>query len=110
MDEPLKYYFDEDVRRGGAVANELRRRGINVLTTPEAARASQRVPDDDQLEFASQNDRVIVTQDRRFIPTPPHRGMIVMRSVPFQEYADFLELVARVYSTEEMENQVIYFS
>lgn len=110
MDEPLKYYLDEDVRRCHAVAIELRRRGIDVLSTSEAGRASQQIPDDNQLAFAATAGRVLVTQDRRFAPNSPHNGVTVMPSIAFNDYVDFLELVAHVYGTEEIRDQVIYFS
>ena len=110
MGDQLRFFFDEDVRRSRAVADELRLRGIDALTTAEARRASLRLPDSDQLSFAAANDRVLVTQDRRLVPGIPHKGAVVMRSIGVKDYADFLELVARVYSAGEIENQVIYFS
>ncbi len=79
MAESLRYYLDEDIHRGREVADALRRRGIDVVTTAEAGRASQRISDSDQLEFATQHSRVLVTQDVRLQPTYPHAGVIIMQ-------------------------------
>ena len=48
-----------------AVAGGLRRRGMDVLTTGEAGRLS--TTDIDQLEFATQQGRILFTQDDDFL-------------------------------------------
>jgi hypothetical protein len=55
-----RVYLDEDVY--AAVAAGLRRRGFDVLTTVEASRSG--AGDDDQLRFAAEQERVIVTFNR----------------------------------------------
>jgi extradiol dioxygenase family protein len=56
--------------------------GHDVLTVREAGKANQRIPDDEVLAFATENERAIVTQNRRdFIRLhrlqPNHAGIIV---------------------------------
>lgn len=55
----IKFYLDENV--ANAVANGLRHRNINVLTTPEAGNIG--ADDKTQLQFALSEERVMVTQD-----------------------------------------------
>lgn len=45
--QPIRYYFDEHVRR--AIALYLRKYGIDVLTAGEAGRADQSISDDAQV-------------------------------------------------------------
>jgi hypothetical protein len=53
----------------------------------------------------------MVTQDLRFSPPAPHAGMIVVqRAVGIGDYIDFLEAVARIYTSEEMQNLVLYYN
>ncbi|HKQ77253.1 MAG TPA: DUF5615 family PIN-like protein [Blastocatellia bacterium] len=57
--ERIKFYFDEHVPQ--AVADGLRRRGVDVLIVHAAGRRG--LSDDEQLAFASQQGRVLVTMD-----------------------------------------------
>jgi uncharacterized protein with PIN domain len=61
--EAVRFYLDEHVPR--AVAQGLRRRGIDVLTVQEAGMAG--ADDERHLTFALQEGRVIVTQDADFL-------------------------------------------
>jgi len=53
----VRYYLDEHI--DPAIADGLRRRGIDVETTIESGHAQ--APDIEQLEFARSENRVIVT-------------------------------------------------
>ena len=53
----MKFYFDEHIPK--AVAEGLRRRGIDVLTVREAERVGD--PDRKQLTFAAMKRRILVT-------------------------------------------------
>src|SRR2546423_7320718 len=59
---PVALYMDVHVRR--AVTEQLRHRGVDVLTAVEDGR--RRLPDDQLLERARTLNRVLVTQDIRF--------------------------------------------
>ncbi len=63
MAEKIRFHLDENV--SNAVAEGLRRRGVDVTTTPEEALIS--VTDLVQLEFALVQKRVIFTQDTDFL-------------------------------------------
>jgi predicted nuclease of predicted toxin-antitoxin system len=76
----MKLYADEQYPY--PVVKYLRELGHDVLTVQEAGQASQRIPDDEVLAFATEKDRVVVTQNRRdFIQLhrlqPNHAGIIV---------------------------------
>ena len=63
MAEKIKFHLDENV--ANAIAQGLKRRGIDVTTTPE--RSLIGVSDEVQLKFARSRSRVIFTQDTDFL-------------------------------------------
>ncbi len=63
MSNNIKFQTDEHIP--SAVIIGLRRRGIDVLSTPQAELLG--ATDEDQLRFATQEQRVIVTQDDDFL-------------------------------------------
>ncbi len=67
------------------VVEELRRLGHGVLTTQEAGNAGQAIPDEAVLKFAIDNNRTLLTINRKhFIrlhqQDANHAGIIVCRS------------------------------
>jgi predicted nuclease of predicted toxin-antitoxin system len=77
---------------------ELRRLGHDTLTSHEAARAGQAMPDEEVLRFAKSENRVLLTLNRKhFIhlhtTSPDHAGIIVCT---FD--ADFKSLAHRVHA------------
>jgi predicted nuclease of predicted toxin-antitoxin system len=63
MTAKIKFHLDENVHK--AIAQGLRRRGIDVTTTPEKFLIG--VSDEAQLAFAVSENRVIFTQDTDFL-------------------------------------------
>lgn len=64
------------------VVLELRRLGHDVLTTQDAGKSEQSIPDEDVLQFAVEQDRAVLTLNRKhFIRLhrlmPDHQGIIV---------------------------------
>ncbi len=108
MADKIRFHLDESV--AAAVAQGLRRRGIDVTTTPETGLTS--ADDEAQLAFALRERRVLVTQDADFLRLHrrgvPHAGITYfdpgMRTVG-QLIAD-LVLIQEVLTPEEMEGQV----
>ena len=74
MARTIRFHLDENCHR--AIAEGLRRRGVDVSTTPEAGLLS----DGDQLGFALSQGRIILTQDRDFLRLhaggAPHAGIV----------------------------------
>jgi predicted nuclease of predicted toxin-antitoxin system len=60
MPRTIRFHLDEHCHR--ALAEGLRRRGIDVTTTPEAGLMS--ATDEQQLAYSSDSGRVLFTQDR----------------------------------------------
>ena len=58
----IKFYTDEHVHPG--IAKALRKRGIDVLTAQQAGMLD--VDDDEHLQFAASQGRVVFTQDEDF--------------------------------------------
>lgn len=63
MSERIKFHLDENF--SNAIADGLRRRGINVTTTAEVNLIS--ASDEKQIKFALNEKRVIFTQDDDFL-------------------------------------------
>jgi len=63
MVREIKFHLDENV--SNAIASGLRKRGIDVTTTPEQGLIA--VSDEVQLEFSLSQRRVIFTQDTDFL-------------------------------------------
>ncbi|MFQ4142653.1 DUF5615 family PIN-like protein [Chlorogloeopsis sp. ULAP02] len=63
MSGKIKFHLDENV--SNVIADGLRRRGIDVTTTPEQGLIS--VSDEQQLAFTLAESRVIFTQDADFL-------------------------------------------
>ena len=81
------------------VVLELRRLGHDVLTTHEAGKSEQSIPDDEVLRFAAEEDRAVLTLNRKhFIrlhrAIPNHRGIIACTYDP-----DFVAQAARIDAT-----------
>ncbi len=75
-----RLYANENFPR--RVVESLREMGHNVLTVTEAGKASQAIPDKEVLAFAVQEQRAVITLNRRdFIrlhrSNPTHYGIIV---------------------------------
>jgi len=71
----IRFHLDENCPQ--AIAEGLRRRGIDVTTTPEADLLS--ASDDEQTAYALSECRVIFTQDKDFLRINasgvPHAGI-----------------------------------
>ena len=76
MAEKIKFHLDENVNN--AIAQGLRRRGIDVTTTPEQSLIG--ASDEEQLNFSISQNRVIFTQDTDFLrmnqTNTNHRGIV----------------------------------
>ncbi len=55
----IALYIDEDVH--AALAGELRRRGYDVESCHEAGRGNRAIPDEEQLAYATEQGRAIIT-------------------------------------------------
>jgi len=99
-----------------AVTSGLRRRGYDVLTAAEDHAAER--DDEALLARATQQDRILVTQDRGFLSLAdawrgrgnPFCGIVFSRQqrLPHAELIEWLELVASVLREDEVRNQVIF--
>src|SRR5437016_12205657 len=102
--EQIKYYLDEHIH--SAVAMGLRRRGVDVLTVQEAARAG--FADDEQLSFALTDERAM---DSDYLVLAaggvPNAGIAYAnRKRTVGELIAALMLLRDVLTPEEMVNHV----
>ncbi|MBE9189438.1 DUF5615 family PIN-like protein [Gloeocapsopsis crepidinum LEGE 06123] len=105
MVEKIKFHLDENV--SNAVAEGLRRRGIDLTTTLEAALIG--VSDDTQLEFALSQKRVIFTQDTDFLrihQTGTHHAGIVFCSQGSKSIGEIIKGLVLIW--ELLEPEAIY--
>jgi len=104
----IRFHLDEQVER--SIAEGLRRRNIDVTTTPEAGLlgASDRA----QLAFAISQQRVIFTQDDDFLAIHQqgleHCGIVYshQKNRSIGEIVRGLILIWEVLDSSEMENHV----
>lgn len=108
MANRIRFHLDENV--SSAIANALRRAGIDVSTTPETGLIGQ--SDNTQLEFAQHEGRVIVTHDDDFLRIASvrndHRGVAYCRkdTRSVGDIVNQLILIYEVLTPEEMQGQV----
>jgi uncharacterized protein DUF5615 len=105
--EQTKFYLDEHIPR--AVADGLRRRGLDVLTVQEAKRAGS--SDTAQLAFAFAQQRVLITMDSDFLILAS-RGVVhagIAYASPTRSVGELIRSVMLLYdilTAAEMMNQV----
>lgn len=105
----IKFYTDEHVSK--AVVMGLRRRGVDVLTVPEAGTLG--LSDEEHLRKAREEGRVIFTQDDDFLRLAAagtvHRGIVYStqdNTIGAIIYG--LMLIYQVLEAEEMAGHVEY--
>jgi hypothetical protein len=108
MPRTIRFHLDENCHR--AVAEGLRRRGIDVTTTPEAGLMS--ATDEQQAAYCLGEGRVLFTQDRDFLRL--HAAGILHAGIAYcekdtksiGEMIQGLVLIWAVLEPEEMANRV----
>ncbi|MDX2271592.1 MAG: DUF5615 family PIN-like protein [Cyanobacteriota bacterium] len=105
-----------DVHIPQSITDQLRRRGIDVMTAIEDN--SDQLPDDQLLERAKQLNRLLFTQDIRFRALAeewqqegkPFSGLIFGHQLggTIGQFVMDLELIAQVSDLKEWENVVEY--
>ncbi len=110
MPRTIRFHLDENCHR--AVAEGLRRRGIDVTTTPEAGLMS--AGDEEQIAYGVAQGRVIFTQDRDFLRLHaagiPHMGIAYCEkdTKSIGEMIQGLVLIWEVLEPDEIQNRVEY--
>ena len=108
MARTIRYHLDENCHR--AIADGLRRRGVDVTTTPEVGLLN--ASDEEQLAYALPQGRVVFTQDRDFLRLHasgvPHPGIAYCDkdTKSIGEIIAMLVLIWEVYEPEDMANRV----
>ena len=94
----VRLYTDEHIHKD--LANALRDRGYDAESCQEAARASQRLPDEQQLVYAASQGRAILTFDVANYSRLDHdwkaAGQQHAGIILAPEITDFGELLRRV--------------
>lgn len=107
----LRYLLDEDI--SFRVANGLRLRSIDAVSAQQIGRTNREIPDEEQLAFATAEDRVLVTYNRDDYQAldsqwraqgRSHAGILwcVERSIPRRDIGGLvraLEAAAAAYSS-----------
>ena len=99
----MRFYANENFPQ--PVVEALRTLGHDVLTSLEAGRANQRIEDSEVLRFANDDDRVLLTLNRRHFRRlhqagQPHRGIVACtRDVDFARQARRIVVAIRTGST-----------
>ena len=110
MGEPIRYFFDQHLH--SAVANGLRLRGVEVLTAHDAGRCG--LDDPDQLQFATAEERVMVTFDPDYLALADsgiqHAGIAYFHATKYSigQQIQMLNLLHAVLDRDGMKNRVEY--
>ena len=110
MAEWVRFYTDEHVPK--AVIDGLRRRGVDILTVPEAGMMG--ASDEAHLALAHREGHVLFTQDEDFLRLhaagTPHAGMVYthQQSASIGDTVRGLMLIFEVFEASEMEGQLEY--
>jgi len=108
MSRTIRFHLDENV--SNLIAEGLRRRYIDVTTTPEQALVS--VSDEEQLAFCFSSERIIFTQDADFLRLhhagANHAGIIYCHqgSRSVGDIIRSLVLIWECLEVEEMRNHL----
>ena len=100
----MRYHLDENVNP--AIADGLRRRGVDVTTTQQCGLIGK--SDLEQLEFSSTAGRVIYTQDEDFLAfahaTSKHAGIVYCKqgTQTIGRIIEYLEMLHICMTPEEM--------
>jgi predicted nuclease of predicted toxin-antitoxin system len=110
MPRTIRFHLDENCAR--AIAGALRRRGVDVTTTPELGLKG--ATDEQQAAYGLAEGRVLFTQDQDFLQLDaagvPHAGIAycVKDTKSTGEIIQRLVLIWEVYEPEEMTGRVEY--
>ncbi len=110
MPRTIRFHLDENCSK--AVAGGLRRRGIDVTTTPEVGLMG--AIDEQQAAYCLAEGRILFTQDQDFLRLDaagvPHAGIAycVKDTKSIGEIIQSLVLIWEVYEPEEMTGRVEY--
>jgi predicted nuclease of predicted toxin-antitoxin system len=108
--DAVRFFFDQHI--APAVVRGLRRRGVDVLTAQEAGRCG--LPDPDQLQFATAEERVVTTFDTDYLAlhasSVPHAGIVRCRATKYTigQLIQLLFLMHQVTDRDGMRNHVEY--
>lgn len=98
----LRLYLDENIPP--LLAQHLRRRGFDVVSAHEVEMTG--TSDEEQLEYAVQNARAILSFDTDFVPlalrwlseSKHHYGVIVSQELKAQQIGELIKLCSRFLS------------
>lgn len=113
--EKLSFYLDEHIQT--SLAQALRLRGVDVLTTQEAGNIS--LNDYEQLNYAQGKGRVLLSYNKKDFAkihyefmknNKPHSGIILSDQLPVRQVLKRLMRLYFTLSKEEMRNRLEYLS
>lgn len=110
MPRTIRFHLDENTT--GAVAESLRRVGIDVTTTPESGLLG--ATDEAQLAYAYAGGRMLFTHDKDLLRLHaagvPHAGIVYCRKSArtIGEVVQGLILIWEIYDPPEVANRIEY--
>ena len=110
MVEKARLYSNENFPR--RVVEELRRLGHDVLTSHQAKRSNQRIPDEEVLTFATAEQRAVITLNRRdfirlHLSTRGKHGGIIVCSAELQAEAVARRIDQAIRQTADLTGQLV---
>lgn len=109
----IKLYLDEDI--SPIIAVVLRSRGYDALSVHEVEMTGKK--DEEQLEYARQNERVLLTFNaRHFAPLAAeyyqkgreHSGIVVSKKINISEMVRLIANMLKKLNAEDLKNSLIW--
>lgn len=91
-----RFYSNENFPQGAV--EELRKLGHDVLTSLEAGKANQRIPDEEVLAFATNENRILLTLNRKHFIKLHDSGDDHSGIVACTQDSDFVGLAQRIHA------------
>jgi predicted nuclease of predicted toxin-antitoxin system len=113
--EKIGFYLDEHIQT--SLAEALRQRGVDVLTTQEAGNIA--LNDYEQLSFAYKKGRVVLSYNKRDFArihyefmkiNKTHSGIVLSDQLPVGQVLKRLMRLYFSFSREDMKNRLEYLS
>lgn len=105
----LTFYADENISK--AIISGIRRRGISIISTPEADNLG--ISDEEHFQYASKNQYVLLTRDDDFLKLAStadhHAGIAYARmGITVGQIISAILLVSETMDQNSIQNQIMY--
>jgi len=105
----VTFYADENISK--AIISGVRRRGVSIISTPEAKNLG--ISDEEHFKYAISNQYVLLTRDDDFLKLASlseyHSGIAYARmGITVGQIVSTVLLISETMDRESVQNQIMY--